>query len=98
MTLSRPHGAILSDLQSLAQSTQGHLNTPQYHQKQVELLQLFHLNEFFSVGLAMFEQFSLLPWSPQGLPGTAEQILVAYIAEIYIFALHRIWIYIDPSY
>ena len=33
----------------------------------------------------MFEQFSLLPWSPQGLPGTAEQILVAYIAEIYIY-------------
>ena len=36
----------------------------------------------------MFEQFSLLPWSPQGLPGTAEQILVAYIARTYIFAMY----------
>ena len=47
----------------------------------------------FLVGLAMFEQFSLLPWSPQGLPGTAEQISVAYIAKNLYLCSTYIYVY-----
>ena len=108
VTLSRPHGAILSDLQSLAQSAQGPLSTPTVPSKmgnKLNYCNFFILMNFFRLAWQCLSNSLYCPGAPKAFPGllnrswwpTLQKSISLYCTGYGYIVIHHIVTFLKDS-